>query len=386
MGRIEKTVFISYRRTNFPWALAIFQDLTQHGFDVFFDYTGINSGDFESVILENVKARAHFVVLLTPSALERCGEPGDWLRREIETALELNRNVVPLMLDAFDFGAPWIVNQLTGRLEALKRYNGLRILPEYFEEGLARLRNRYLGVTLDAVLHPASDAAVRAAAAQQAVARRASAVPEEQLTATEWFERGYNATDTDEKIRCYSQAILIKPDYSEALVNRGAARSTSGDYDGAIEDLSVAIRTQPERAEAFYNRGEAHRMRGEFAAADQDYTEAIRLRADYADAFHARGVVHIRRAEYNAGTQDLSEVIRLVPNHAVAFNNRSFSRLQTGDKEGSTADFQRYLELGGQHPAMDNAQVEDIVNKLKSTLNDARERLMSSRRASGRQR
>ena len=29
MGRIEKSVFLSYRRTNFSWALAIYQDLTQ---------------------------------------------------------------------------------------------------------------------------------------------------------------------------------------------------------------------------------------------------------------------------------------------------------------------------------------------------------------------
>jgi hypothetical protein len=35
MERIEKTVFLSYRRTNVPWALAIFQNLTQHGYDVF---------------------------------------------------------------------------------------------------------------------------------------------------------------------------------------------------------------------------------------------------------------------------------------------------------------------------------------------------------------
>jgi hypothetical protein len=71
MGRIEKTVFISYRRTNVPWALAIYQDLTSHGYDVFFDYAGIASGDFERVILENISGRAHFLVLLTPSALER---------------------------------------------------------------------------------------------------------------------------------------------------------------------------------------------------------------------------------------------------------------------------------------------------------------------------
>ena len=41
MARIEKTVFVSYRRTDESWGLAIFQDLTQHGYDVFIDYDGI---------------------------------------------------------------------------------------------------------------------------------------------------------------------------------------------------------------------------------------------------------------------------------------------------------------------------------------------------------
>jgi hypothetical protein len=50
MERVEKSVFISYRRTNIPWALAIFQDLTYHGYDVFFDYTGIASGDLGRVV------------------------------------------------------------------------------------------------------------------------------------------------------------------------------------------------------------------------------------------------------------------------------------------------------------------------------------------------
>jgi hypothetical protein len=37
-GRIEKTVFISYRRDDVAWAQSIFQDLTHHGYDVFFDF------------------------------------------------------------------------------------------------------------------------------------------------------------------------------------------------------------------------------------------------------------------------------------------------------------------------------------------------------------
>ena len=36
-----------------------------------------------AIILQNIRARAHSLVLLTPSALERIDEPNDWLRREI---------------------------------------------------------------------------------------------------------------------------------------------------------------------------------------------------------------------------------------------------------------------------------------------------------------
>jgi len=97
MGHVGKTVFISYRRTNVSWALPVFQNLTNHGFDVFMDYTGTasGSGDFERVMHGNINSRAHFLVLLTPSALDRCSEPADWLRREIEAAISIERNIVP---------------------------------------------------------------------------------------------------------------------------------------------------------------------------------------------------------------------------------------------------------------------------------------------------
>lgn len=120
MGRIERSVFISYRRTNLPWALAVYQNLSARGYDVFFDYQSINSGDFEQIIKGNIRARAHFLVLLTPTALERCKEPGDWLRQEIEIALAEQRNIVPLFLEGFSFGNPSVAQHLTGKLALLK--------------------------------------------------------------------------------------------------------------------------------------------------------------------------------------------------------------------------------------------------------------------------
>jgi tetratricopeptide (TPR) repeat protein len=311
MERIEKTVFISYRRTNIPWALAIFQNLTQHGYDVFFDYNGIASGDFERVILENITAQAHFLVLLTPSALERCDDPADLLRREIETALTNRRNIVPLMLEGFDFGTPKIASQLTGTLAALKRYNALSIPPGYFDEAMVRLRGKYLNVALTAVLHPASLPAQRAATEQKAAADAAPAVQEEELTAQQWFERGLAVADIDEQLRFYSEAIRLKPDYADAFNNRGIARRWKGDLEGALQDYNEAIRLKPDFAEAFNNRGEARRDKGDEEGALQDFNEAIRLKPDYAEAFNNRAVTRRKRGNMKGALRDFSEAIRL---------------------------------------------------------------------------
>jgi RNA polymerase sigma factor (sigma-70 family) len=188
MSRIDKSVFISYRRTNFSWALAVWQNLAQHGYDVFIDYDGIRPGDFENIILENITSRAHFLIVLTPSALERCSEPNDMMRREIEMALGTKRNIVSLMLEGFSFGTPAIANQLTGTLAPIKRYQGLSVPNEFFLEAMERLRTRFLNVPLTEVTHPPSAAAKRAATEQNAAAEAAPPVQEQELTAHQHLE------------------------------------------------------------------------------------------------------------------------------------------------------------------------------------------------------
>ena len=345
MERIEKTVFLSYRRNNIPWALAIFQNLTQHGYDVFFDFNGIASGDFERIILGNIAARAHFVVLLTPSALVRCSDPDDWLRREIEAALGSQRNIVPLMLEGFDFGTPDIARQLTGTLAGLRQYNGLSIPPEYFLEAMERLRTRYLNVQLTAVLHPASPSAQRAATEQKAAADAAPAVQEEELTAQQWFERGFAAADLDEALRFYTEAIRLKPDYATAFYNRAVVRGDKGDLDGALQDYSLAIRFRPDDADALYNRAMARSDKGDLDDALQDYSEAIRLRPDDADAFLNRGVARRDKGDVEGALQDYNEAIRLKPEDAEAFNNRGELRLDQGDIAGAMQDCNEAIRL-----------------------------------------
>jgi len=173
MARIEKTVFISYRRKDISWALAVYQYLTGQKYDVFFDFSSLSSGDFEDVIVSNIRARAHFVLVLTPTALDRCSNPGDWLRREIETAIDEKRNIIPLFFDGFSFGSPSVAEKLTGKLSAIKRYNGLDIPSGYFMEAMERLRGRYLNVPLNAVIHPVSTEVRKVVKEEQVAADKA---------------------------------------------------------------------------------------------------------------------------------------------------------------------------------------------------------------------
>lgn len=333
MERIEKTVFLSYRRTNFPWALAIYKELTHSGYDVFIDYLGISAGDFESVILGNITSRAHFLILLTPSALDRCGEPGDWLRREIETALESRRNVVPLMLEGFDFGSPVISGQLSGKLAELKKYNGVSIVPEYVDAAMDRLR-KFLHVPLSAVPHPATTGARDGAAEQKAAADAAPAVQKKELTAQEWFERGIATIDQDEELLFFSEAIRLKPDFARAFNNRGYARFCADDLEGAIRDYNEAIRLKPDFAKAFNNRGMARYFKFDFEGAIQDYNEAIRIKPDYINAIYNRAMAHRRR----------------------------------DGSAAAVADYQRYLDLGGGLRDGDRAEVEARIRGLRESL------------------
>lgn len=175
MSRIEKTVFISYRRKDLYHALAVYQNLTAMGYDVFFDFTSIHSGDFERIILSNIKARAHFLIILTPSALDRCNNPRDWLRREIETAIEEKRNVIPLFFDDFSFDTRSISRKMTGKLATIKKYNGLNIPLGFFDEAMNRLCEQYLNVESDAVLHPIVDEVQKVVKEQQVAADEAIA-------------------------------------------------------------------------------------------------------------------------------------------------------------------------------------------------------------------
>src|SRR5947209_1377294 len=101
---MNNSVFISYRRdASAMMARAVFQDLRANDIDAFMDVQSIDTGQFDSIILNQIAARPYFLLILTPGTLERCIESNDWLLKEIQEAISLQRLIVLLVSPNFKF-------------------------------------------------------------------------------------------------------------------------------------------------------------------------------------------------------------------------------------------------------------------------------------------
>ncbi|MBL8152553.1 MAG: toll/interleukin-1 receptor domain-containing protein [Anaerolineae bacterium] len=291
----QLSVFISYRRNTSKFiARAIFEDLRRSGYNVFMDVESIDSGDFERIILNQIAARAHFVVILTQGAVERFVDPQDWFRREIERAISLERNIVPILVEDFRFeGAE---KYLVGPLKRLSTYNALTLHHEYFEEAMERLRSRFLKTPVYAKITPTP------AGDQATVGRKIAEIANRpqptraEINAESYLEAG-NRTfahgDYAAAIESYNQAIRMNPQYALAHYNRGMSHKELGQPKEAFTDFSRTIQLDPQFARAYFQRARLLQGANRLDRAIEDYRQYLKLDggSEYGDSTEVEAAV-----------------------------------------------------------------------------------------------
>ena len=128
-------IFLSYRREGGSETAKMLRDsLTERGYRVFLDVESLKSGPFNTKLFEVIDVCQDVVLVLPPHALDRCASPDDWVRLEIEHALQNGKNIVPVMLKGFEF--PEALPESLARLPYL---NGLRSSIEFYDAFLDKL-------------------------------------------------------------------------------------------------------------------------------------------------------------------------------------------------------------------------------------------------------
>lgn len=100
-------IFISYRRDGGAQYARILQlMLNQRGYKVFLDYDELTDGKFGYHIQEAIKDAQIFILVLSKEALVRCKNEGDWVRSEIQLAIQEGKHIIPINPDNSFDGVP----------------------------------------------------------------------------------------------------------------------------------------------------------------------------------------------------------------------------------------------------------------------------------------
>lgn len=157
---MEHPIFISYRRRGGDVAAKLIcEALKNRGYSVFFDYDSLKGGAFDCEILSALDQCRDVVLVLPKNALARCRHEDDWVRQEIRYALMKQKNIIPVMLEKFEFP-----KKLPLDIQEVTRYNGVRFRMDFFDSVIDKIEERLVTsaparASSDVVMPPAEEMA-----------------------------------------------------------------------------------------------------------------------------------------------------------------------------------------------------------------------------------
>jgi tetratricopeptide (TPR) repeat protein len=83
-----------------------------------------------------------------------------------------------------------------------------------------------------------------------------------------------------EAMKAFDKALLLSPDDTGSIQNRGYSFLMLGDYDSAFKDFDAVIRLGNHSSDAFCNRGAAYFRLGAYKKAERDLKHAHKIKAD----------------------------------------------------------------------------------------------------------
>uniref|UniRef100_A0A8C5MVY6 NAD(+) hydrolase SARM1 n=1 Tax=Leptobrachium leishanense TaxID=445787 RepID=A0A8C5MVY6_9ANUR len=132
-------VFISYRRsTGSQLASLLKVHLYLHGFSAFIDVEKLEAGRFEDKLIQSVISARNFILVLSAGALDKCmgdNDRKDWVHKEIVTALECSKNIVPVT-DHFEWPDPM---SLPEDMRTVLKFNGIKWSHEYQDATIEKI-------------------------------------------------------------------------------------------------------------------------------------------------------------------------------------------------------------------------------------------------------
>jgi len=155
--------------------------------------------------------------------------------------------------------------------------------------------------------------------------------------------------DFKRAIEAYSTALRLTPTFRD-YSNRGLARQSAGDLDGAIADYDEAIKLKLNHITAHFNRANARRVKGDLDRAIKGYTDVLRLAPKHTGALLNRGGCYFKQRRFALALPDLDRCLKLESSNVEALNTRAMIKRELKDLAGAKRDFERAISIAPRYP------------------------------------
>jgi len=131
----------------------------------------------------------------------------------------------------------------------------------------------------------------------------------------------YDRRDLPRAIEHHRQAFLLRPDFSESLLNLSAAEDEAGQSDSALAHVKLLLSLRPRYDAAWYAMGNYQVRRGHPDSAVAAYRESIRLTPTFAQAENNLGVALERMGRIEEAIAHYRRAIQIRPGYVDAERN-----------------------------------------------------------------
>ena len=160
--------------------------------------------------------------------------------------------------------------------------------------------------------------------------------------------------DSEAEMAAYDQALTVRPNYPEALYNKGIALGNSGRYEEEIAAYDAALAIKPDDHEAINNKGVALRKLDRYEEAIAAY-EAFSVIPNYDEALNNKGIALGNFGRYDEAIAAYDAALALKPDDHGALNNKGIALRKSGRYEEAIAAYDAALALKpDQDEALDN--------------------------------
>ena len=149
----------------------------------------------------------------------------------------------------------------------------------------------------------------------------------------------------EEALASYDCALTVRPDYAEALSNRGLTLHELKRFEEALTSYDRALTVRPDFAEALSNRGLTLHELKRFEEALASFDRALSVRPDLAEALYNRGntLKELKRFEKALASYDRALTVR--PDYAKTHNNLGVALMQLGRLSEALAALKQAVKL-----------------------------------------